>query len=140
MPIYSYVCHAGHAFERYLPLADYSAPQMCECGEASDKRITAPMIRVEKIEYTSPIDGRPIMTKQARIEDLARNGCVEYDPGMKDDYEKRQRQNTEALERSIDNTVEAEIHRMPARKRELLASELQSGVGMDVQRSTFSGA
>lgn len=140
MPIYSYICHAGHAFERYLPLDEYSAPQMCECGEASDKRITAPMIRVEKIEYESPIDGRPITTKQARIEDLARNGCIEYDPGMKADYEKRQKAEAEALDRSIDQTVEAEIHCMPARKRELLESELRAGADVEYTRSTYQGA
>lgn len=140
MPIYSYICHAGHAFERYLPLDEYSAPQMCECGKASDKRITAPMIRVEKIEYESPIDGRPIMTKQARIEDLARNNCVEYDPGMKDDYQRRQKAEADALDRSIDETVESEIYRMPTRKRELLESELRAGADMACTRSTYQGA
>lgn len=36
-------------------------------------------------DYTSPIDGRVISGRKQRREDLKRNNCVEYDPGIKDD-------------------------------------------------------
>ena len=33
-------------------------------------------------EYKSPIDGRPITSRQARRDDMKRNGCVEYEPSL----------------------------------------------------------
>jgi hypothetical protein len=59
-----------HEFDRYK-YESYDTPQTCECGELSERQVCAPMmVRVENIAYTSPIDGRPITSKQARIEDL----------------------------------------------------------------------
>jgi len=35
-------------------------------------------------DYTSPVDGRLVSGRKQRREDLKRNGCVEYDPGMRE--------------------------------------------------------
>lgn len=135
MPIYAYTCHAGHAFDRYLPVARYAEPQTCECGEASDKRICAPMVVTDLPGYQSPVDGRWVEGKRARREDLARNNCVPYEPSMKQEYMKKVERSEQALDKALDRQIEAEIHQMPARKRELLEQELKSGTELQLTRA-----
>ena len=104
-----------------------------ECWKAKQRlmngyRGKAPMVFVQPdICYDSPIDGKPITSKHARIEDLARNNCQEYDPGMRQDYDRRVRESEAALEKSVEESIDREISAMPARKRELLQSELAAG-------------
>lgn len=137
MPTYTYACKNGHAFERYLPVAQYLDPQTCDCGAASDKVITAPMIFIAPdIHYRSPIDDRPITSKAARMEDLARSNCQPYDPEMKTDYLRRNERSQASLETSMDATVDREIALMPARKREKLQAELEGGMMAEPVRVT----
>jgi hypothetical protein len=42
----------------------------------------APMVMRPMAEYRSPIDGRLITSKQERREELKRNDCVEWEPGI----------------------------------------------------------
>lgn len=100
----------------------------------------APMIFVgQDIHYQSPIDGRVIRSKHEREEDLRRSGCIEYDPGMKQDSRRRAAEQQAALEASIDRQVEAEYERMPAKKREVLANEMAAGVTAEPVRLTANG-
>lgn len=95
----------------------------------------APMAFVQRdVCYDSPIDGRPITNKQARLEDLKRSGCIEYDPGMKQDRERKLKEADESLDRSVDESVEREFASMPARKKEQLAAELESGATPEIKR------
>lgn len=97
----------------------------------------APMAFVQKdICYDSPIDGRPITNKQARIEDLKRNNCIEYDPGMKQDAQRRLQESEARLDKRVDEHVEREFSNMPARKKEKLAAEIQGGLSADIHRVT----
>jgi hypothetical protein len=89
--------------------------------------------------YDSPVDGRAITSKQARIEDMKRAGCVEYDPGMRQDYDRRAQESDGRLAQLVESSVEQQIHEMPARKRELLQSELASGVTAEPVRQTLGG-
>lgn len=100
--------------------------------------IDIPMMAIVQpdICYDSPIDGRPITNKYARIEDLARNGCQEYDPGMRIDQDRRVKESDERLERSFEKSIEREIALMPARKREKLQAELEGGVTAEPVRQT----
>lgn len=136
MPIYEFVCRRRHHFDRYLPVADYQTPQTCDCGAMGRRIISVPMLLIKgkDICYDSPIDGRPITSAAARREDLARNNCREYDPEMKKDYDRRIRRENEALESAVEKTVDMEIAKMPSRKRERLAAELQSGADADLAR------
>lgn len=135
MPCYLYRCVEGHQFDRYLPVERYREPQTCHCGAESNKIITAPMIFVQPdCHYTSPIDGREITSRQQRIDDLARHNCMEYDPEMKKDAQRRSAEADAAIEKSFDETIEREIHTMPVRKREALISELDSGVTVEPVR------
>lgn len=143
MPLHSFVCANRHLSELYQPLDGLREFEPCPvegCAEQAQKHfLTAPMARVEHIEYRSPVDGRPITTKHGRMEDLARNNCVEYDPGMKTDYLRRQGDANEAIEKKADAIVEQEIHAMGARKRERLEAELRGGADVAFERSTMEG-
>jgi hypothetical protein len=86
--------------------------------------------------YDSPIDGRPITSKQARIEDLARHNCRPYDPEMKTDYQRRIADDEKKLDKAVDETIDRTIAAMPARKREKLEAELQGGVTAEPVRLT----
>lgn len=136
MPTYAYECDCGSAFDRVLPLAEYQTPQICECGHTAKRVISAPMLAFAQREcvYDSPVDGRPITSWAQRREDLARSGCQEYDPEMKKDYHRRLEREQNALERRVDATIEAEVDKMPARKRETLQSELDHGATAEILR------
>lgn len=130
MPLHDHLCAKGHLFERFIPLDQLSAEQTCECGARAERVFMRfPFATVqEDICYDSPIDGRPITSKQARMEDLARADCVPYEEGIRQDQERNKRESEERLERAVDQTVEKEIALMPARKREKLTAELEGGL------------
>ena len=119
-----------------LPVSQYQAPQICECGRRAKRVISAPMLAFAQREcvYDSPVDGRPITSWAQRREDLARHGCQEYDPGMKQDYHRRLERAQNELERHVDDTIEAEVDKMPARKREALQNELDNGASAEYLR------
>lgn len=127
--IYEYICTCGAEFDRVLPVAEYQTPQFCECGKTAKRVISAPMLAFAQREciYDSPVDGRAITSWAQRREDLARHGCQEYDPGMKQDYHRRIEKEQNQLERKLDATIEAEVDKMPTRKREMLQNELDGG-------------
>lgn len=56
----------------------------------------APAVLPDIEDYTSPVDGKLVSGRKQRREDLKRNGCVEYDPGMKQEAIKRREQNIDA--------------------------------------------
>lgn len=141
IPTYSYECDCGASFDRVLPLADYNAPQTCECGKTATKVISAPQLMISQdIHYQSPIDGRPITSMRARADDLARSNCVPYDPGQRQDYDRRIKESEAALDRAIDETVEKHIETMPGEKRERLQAELDSGLTAEPERRTADKA
>lgn len=43
---------------------------------------TAPMVMRDIPDYRSPIDGKVIGSRSTRREDLKKNGCVEWEPGI----------------------------------------------------------
>jgi len=87
------------------------------------------------VSYTSPIDGKPITSQQARNEDLKRNNCTPYDPEQKTDYARRMKDSEAALDKSIDAGVEEAIAKMPTAKRGKLYSELtEQGLDANVVR------
>lgn len=135
MPLYRLECANGHGFDRFLKLAEYDTPQVCECGAKAERRIMPTMVSVDSYEYRSPVDGRLIRGRRQRQEDLKRNNCVEYDPSIKGEYMKRQQRSTELLEKQVDEHVDREISLMPARKRELLEQELKAGADVGVERT-----
>jgi putative FmdB family regulatory protein len=135
MPTYEYFCPEHGHFERFLPFSEWNVPQKCECGLESRKLISSPMVHVRPdVCYDSPIDGKPITSWKQREEDMKRANCVEYDPGIKQDYQRRIADSERNLDRIVDQTVEEAIEKMPVRKKEQLTSELESGANAEVVR------
>ena len=65
-------------------------------------------------------------------------GVSGYDPEMRKDADNFRRRTQETLEKSVDETVESAIEKMPSRKKEALERELTSGVDVDVVRQTVT--
>lgn len=129
-----YLSHWGYIIG--TPEAD-AAWQAKRDFDAGKRVLEVPLFfGVRDIHYDSPIDGRPITSMAARREDLARSGCVEYDPEMRKDANRRIQEADEKLDKSVDNLVEAEFARMPSAKKEKLAAELESGLTVEPVRQT----
>lgn len=124
--MYEYQCADGHFFMKYLSLAQHSPIWICDCGKVGQQIINAPIsvTVAQDVCYDSPIDGSHITSWAKREEDLKRNGCVPYDPGMKQDYERSIQESDKALDKSIEQHVERSIEKMPTKKRGQLWSEL----------------
>lgn len=133
-PVYEHLCANGHKFDRYLKLAELDQPQTCECGSAAKRLISAPFVHVDFPAYQSPSSGKWITSRTERREDLKATNCVEYEPSMKQEMEKRHQAEDAALEKKIDEHVEKEIYSMDAKTRDKLVGELQGGLDVDVVR------
>lgn len=139
MPLHTFKCAAGHVSEVYQPISGLREHEPCaQCAQPAQKvflRFPAAFVQPD-VHYASPVDGRPITSKQARIEDMARNNCVEYDPEMKTDYMNRIKASDAKLGADVERHFDAELSAMPARKKELLEQELRSGADLEFTRST----
>ena len=114
-------------------MAQHSPIWICECGKVGTQIIGAPLaVKVaEDVCYDSPIDGSPITSWEKRQEDLKRNGCMPYDPGMKQDYERSIRESDAALDQAVEQSVERAVEKMPTKQRGKLYSELvEQGVDL----------
>lgn len=143
MPVHDYRCpKCLGVWEGYTSVAElgskiFACPTCPPYVEMERVYLKAPASFVQRdICYDSPIDGRPITNKQARIEDLKRNGCVEYDPEMRKDHERARQDADQRLDRAIEETVEAAVAVMDVRKQEKLAEELRGGASVEVTRPT----
>jgi len=142
MPTYVYRCsNTKLRFDRITRIADHSPIVVCKCGAMASQVITSPMVIIPahmsatgESGYRSPIDGRPITTAAQRREDLARNDCVEYEPGMRQDVDRRVIEDEKALDKAVDETFDREIAKMPAAKLERLDAEMSAGMSAEVAR------
>jgi len=137
MPTYTYECGTCRKlFTKFSTMREHRNTSECECGSIAGQIIVAPpmMIIPQDFYYESPIDGRPITNRKQRLEDMARSGCVEYDPGVKQDYQRRIEQGERDLERAIDETVDRELELMPLIKKERLVEEMKAGFDLETVR------
>ena len=74
--------------------------------------------------YESPIDGRIIEGRAQRREDLKRNDCREYDPGMKQDAQRNHLENNAQLDRIIGESAERIYNQLSDTKRKQLDREM----------------
>src|SRR5258708_13417503 len=137
MPIYAYSCRGcGAQFDRYLPMALCSSLVIHDCAGVGQKIFLPPMVRGDLPGYTSPIDGRWIEGRRARLEDLRRNNCRPYETGEKEYHERARVQEKARLDAKITEPVQPAFDKMPTRKKELLEQEIAAGATTEVQRST----
>lgn len=138
MPVHDFRCQQGHVTECMVGHGvNWIYCPQCRVAKAEKVFLRAPMGFVQPdILYTSPIDGRVIRTKAERQEDLRRNNCVEYEPGMRQDFENNRRLDERALDASIDQSVDEFFATAPARKIEKLEQELRAGASAELVRET----
>lgn len=136
MPLHDFRCERGHVTEELV--GDGVDSITCACYLPATKVfLTVPMAIIRPdVHYTSPIDGRPITSMAAHKEDLARSGCIAYDPEMKTDQQRRIEREERALEDAVGETVDREIALMPSRKREKLEAEMAGGMDVAPERVT----
>lgn len=108
------------------------------CGRSAQKVFLRPPAGYVQpdICYDSPVDGRAVTSKQARAEDLARNSCIPYEPGMRQDIERAKLESNRKLDASVDATVEEFFATAQAKKLEKLEQELRAGASVDVNRAS----
>ena len=126
-PIYEYKCEDGHEFDRYLKLDDYKAPQTCECGKEAKKVITGTMLNCDIApwdSYVSPASGKLITSYKERAADMKATGTCDYDPGIRTDNAKRQKETEVKLDKAVDETVGKAFQEMPSKEKEKLTNEL----------------
>lgn len=99
--------------------------QTCECGQQATKQLSAPMFAVDFPAYQSPTTGKWITGRVQRNEDLKASNCVEYEPSMVAEQQRRHAAEDAALDKQVEDHVEKSIMEMPIEKREKLASEME---------------
>jgi len=134
VPLYSFRCPNDHNFERVLKVKDYDTLQYCDCGQKAKRQIVPTMIAPEFQDYQSPIDGAAISTKKRRIEEMAKHDCVDYEPSLKLEADKRVKEDEIRMDKSVDKTVDKLWYSMTSQQRENLARELTSGADINYLR------
>jgi putative FmdB family regulatory protein len=131
MPLYDCLCSQGHKFERFIKLADFEAPIICDCHATARRVISAPLFTVDNTDYTCPVTGKWIGSRGEHRENLQRQGCRVLEPGETALSQRRKQEAEEAFDRRIEDTVEREIESYSSAKKEQLHNELVNG-GLDV--------
>lgn len=141
MPLHDFRCPNGHTMEAMVPAGvDWITCQRClEKAEKIFLKFPGMYVSMD-ICYDSPIDGRPITNKQARIEDLARNHCRPYDPTEKDAAIRNRKAADEKLEKQLDSAVDETLAGWSPRKKELLEQEVRAGATAEIVRKTPNGS
>lgn len=138
MPTYNYKCdHCGHKFELIERMRDHKNVTECiMCKHDARQVILTPPIAfvIPDCVYESPIDGTVITNRKQRIEDMARNNCMEYDPGMKQDYDRRQKESDAALDKAVDATVEQAIETMQSEQKQQFLTGIANGLTAETTR------
>lgn len=137
MPIYKYECSQGHQFDKFLPMKNYKDPQICECGSDAKRVLVPTMLSLDIANwdrYISPTSGKLITSHKERKQDMRESGCVDYEPSLKKNYKKNQRDEELKIEKSLDNTVDEIFEKMPSQKKEMLERELTNGADIEYKR------
>jgi putative FmdB family regulatory protein len=138
MPLYDYVCHTGHYFERVHSIAECDVPQICSCGSHAERQMSAPRVMGDYAGYTCPVTGDWIEGKKAHRENLAKHGCRVLENGEREAMIKRKASMNESLERTIEETATLDLMTMPDEKFQVLAGELTRGGDADFVRKTVT--
>lgn len=124
MPLYDLKCRAGHTFTRFIPLRELEVPQLCECGEGAERQVSAPFVRGDLPPYRSPVTGEWVQGRAARRADLARSGCVEWEPGIGRHGAAQRAQSEDRLSAALMETFSRELAKLPSAARERVTNEM----------------
>ncbi|MCK9622139.1 MAG: hypothetical protein M0R47_16585 [Methylobacter sp.] len=122
-------------------MSDHRRIVECECGTDSPQVITPITVVIPShmsatgvSAYESPVSGEIITTQRQRANDLAAHDCIEYEPGMKQDTDRRVIEDDARLDKLVDETFDREFTAMPSDKREALVNEIASGATAETVR------
>lgn len=116
MPLYDFRCDDCGKIRRsiYRKYEQRDEGPEC-CGKAAIRVwLTTPgFMGAGQFEaYLSPIDGRPITSERARLEDLRRNNCVPYEDGIRQDQERNSKKSEEQTDALVESIVRETAERM----------------------------
>lgn len=114
MPIYSVICPEGHRDQIWSKIDQRDNPRHCSCGGLFTRVIDKPYVAPDNINYASPITGKAINSRQQRREEMKRHGCIDWDPGIRQDAERNREANCEKTARQLDATVDKLVTEMHA--------------------------
>lgn len=135
MPLYEYKCSCGKEFERYLKLADYKEPQLCECGSLGERKLSAARVVSDAAGYQCPVTGKWVEGNKAHRENLARQNCRLLEPGETEQVTRRRAEADAAEEELVAETAANLVEKMTGDERERLGRELSGGIDLTVTRS-----
>lgn len=140
MPLYDYKCPmCGIQQGVFKRIADLELPEPCErCKQPMVQVLSAPAVFGDYPGYECPITGNWIEGRKAHLENLKKHGCRLLEPGEREGHAASLKAADDALDKSIDHTVEEFVTTLPARKREQFFAEVEGGVDVQVTRATRS--
>jgi len=135
MPIYVFKCpKCQKRFDRFLKLADYRVPQSCDCGEVAEKVVVAPFFQVDIPAYSCPVTGKRIEGRKEHERNLVAHGCRILEPGETERAKAFKKAEDEALENKLAESAAEFVAKLPPRKQEQLAIELEHGADVEIVR------
>ena len=137
MPLYEFHCEAcGRNLDKVVPLADFDKAQQCLCGAVLSRLISAPSISVDYPAYQCPVSGKEISGRRQHEENLKRTNCRIWEPGETEQVRRNKKMAEDNFAKSISDTFDSELARLPSQEKKQLMSELASGVDLAVKRTS----
>ena len=130
-------CKCGCVFEAPEDRKEFQFAPCPDCSELANRIVDKPpsfFVKGKFDAYESPITGEVITSARQRNNEMKEHGCVDYEPSIKDEADRRVKEDERKLDKLVDETVDHEISVMEPRKREKLFEELKSGADINVER------
>lgn len=136
MPTYLYQCPSCTTRRDIIKsLANLDRSEPCEaCQTPMERKLCAPRVVADYAGYQCPVTGSWVEGRRAHTENLKRHGCRVLESGETEAFRKGRAQEEARLDKSVDATVEQFYETLPTEKREALATAVQSGLDVSVDR------
>lgn len=136
MPVYQFRCiECEKLQDKYLKIASRNVGQYCEdCGGPVLREVTAAFVSGDYESYQCPVTGKEIRGRRQHEENLKRQDCRVLEPGERELNSRRKLQAEQALDKSIDATVDEFFTKLPPAKKEKLVNEVAAGASATVAR------
>lgn len=137
MPLYDYLCPAGHRFDVFLPMSASHTDQVCpHCSALAAKQLSAPAVRGDYSGYRCPITDKWIEGRRAHEENLKQHGCRVFEPGEKEAVTQIKAAADRDFDRRLDETLDRTLASWSPDKVARLCNEVADGASAQVTRAT----
>jgi hypothetical protein len=99
-----------------------------------ERKLSAPAIMGDYAGYACPISGKWIEGRRAHEENLKRHECRVLEGGETDQARRSRSQEEAKFDREVESTVEQFYETLPTEKREALATAVQTGLDVSIDR------